>query len=327
MADGRVAVVVRTKNRPVLLNRALENILGQSYQDFSIAVVNDGGDPAPVDALAQGYGHLPAGKLTVIHHPQSKGMEAATNAGIAASASQYVAVHDDDDRWHPDFLLKTVGLLDGKTTAQGVAVRTNVVYEEVRDGAIVETGSFAYWPDLQAITLTDMLRINRIVPISFLYRRSVHEHIGFYNEELDVVGDWEFYLRFLQAYPMELLDDEPLAFWCQRPAASGDMGNSVIAAADEHAKFDSLVRDAFLRREAGRTGVGYLLYLAQLSGQQEEAAAEARVLADRVVSTLEDLNRRIAALEETVVRRTSVFEFVGRPARVAARLWKSRRKD
>jgi glycosyltransferase involved in cell wall biosynthesis len=323
MADGRVTVVVRTKNRPVLLHRALDNILSQSYQDLSVVVVNDGGDPAPVDALAHGYGHLSPGKLTVVHHPTSKGMEAATNAGIRAGRSEFIAVHDDDDRWHQDFLLKTVGLLDGKPTTQGVAVRTNVVYEELRDGTMVETGSFPYWPELQAITLTDMLRINRIVPISFLYRRSVHDHVGFYNEELDVVGDWEFYLRFLQAYPMELLDDEPLAFWCQRPSASGDMGNSVIAAASEHAKFDSLVRDAFLRREAGKTGVGYLLYLAQLSGQQEEAAAEARILADRVVASLDDLSRRISLLEETVIRRTSVLEFVSRPGRVAARLWKS----
>jgi glycosyltransferase involved in cell wall biosynthesis len=314
---GRVSVVVRTKNRPVLLRRALADILGQSYEDTAIVVVNDGGDRAPVEALAaEHHHHLADGRLTVIHHEASLGMEAASNAGVLAGTSEFVAIHDDDDRWHRDFLAKTVGRLNAKPHAHGVAVRTEIAYEEIRGDAIVQTGSMPYHPQLQTITLTDMLRVNLIVPISFLYRRSVHDEIGMYNEELDAVGDWEFYLRFLQAHPMELLDSsEPLAFWCQRPSDRGDMGNSVIASATAHDKFDGLVRDAFLRREAGTVGLGTMLYLARMNEQQQADADAARV-------QVEELNRRIAALEETVIRRTSVGELLRRPTQLTLGLFR-----
>lgn len=319
-AQARVAVVVRTKNRPVLLRRALEDIFGQSFEDVAVVVVNDGGDPVPVNALARTWDHLPAGKLTILHHEASKGMEAASNAGIRATASEFISIHDDDDRWHTDFLKKTVGFLDEAPQAQGVAVRTDIVYEEIRGGVIEQTGSQGFEHELRAITLSDMLRSNRVVPISFLYRRSVLERIGSYNEALDAVGDWEFNLRFLSAFPIELLDGEPLAFWCQRPSQRGDMGNSVIAGADDHQKFDRYVRDVYLREEAGKTGYGTLLYLAQMHGQQEGAIHELRELAERINSSVDELSRRVGSLEETVLNRTSFSDLARRPARLTGRI-------
>ncbi|MCZ9881425.1 glycosyltransferase family 2 protein [Arthrobacter sp. B2a2-09] len=319
-AQARVAVVVRTKNRPVLLRRALADIFDQSFEDVAVVVVNDGGDPVPVDALARTWDHLPAGKLTILHHEASKGMEAASNAGIHATASEFISIHDDDDRWHRDFLKKTVGFLDEAPQAQGVAVRTDIVYEEIRGGVIEQTGSQGFERELRAITLSDMLRSNRVVPISFLYRRAVHERIGGYNEALDAVGDWEFNLRFLSAFPIELLDGEPLAFWCQRPSAQGDLGNSVIAGADDHQKFDRYVRDVYLREEAGKTGYGTLLYLAQMHGQQEGAIHELRELAERINSSVDELGRRMASLEETVLNRTSFSDLARRPGRLTGRI-------
>ena len=39
-------------------------------------------------------------------------MEAASNAGLAATTSKYVAIHDDDDLWAPEFLERTVAALE-----------------------------------------------------------------------------------------------------------------------------------------------------------------------------------------------------------------------
>ena len=58
MPASLVAIVTRTKNRPLLLERALNSVLGQSFADWHQIVVNDGGDPAPVDALAERYREL-----------------------------------------------------------------------------------------------------------------------------------------------------------------------------------------------------------------------------------------------------------------------------
>ena len=49
----RVAVVVRTKDRPYFLRRALADVAAQSFHDAVVIVVNDndGIDGAPTDAL------------------------------------------------------------------------------------------------------------------------------------------------------------------------------------------------------------------------------------------------------------------------------------
>ncbi len=39
-----VSIIVRTKNRPVLLAEALQSIAEQTYPKIEIIVVNDGGD-------------------------------------------------------------------------------------------------------------------------------------------------------------------------------------------------------------------------------------------------------------------------------------------
>ena len=44
MPSPTVAVLVRTKDRPRFLRRALANIAEQTFTDYTVCVINDGGD-------------------------------------------------------------------------------------------------------------------------------------------------------------------------------------------------------------------------------------------------------------------------------------------
>lgn len=263
-----VAIVIRTKNRAVLLERALDDVLAQSFADWRVVVVNDGGDPEPVDALVAAREREFAGRISVIHNRRSVGMEAASNIGLRATDSQFVCVHDDDDLWHPLFLQRTVAYLERPScTDGGVMVRTEIVYESVDLSAdppvIQETGREIFWPDLESITLADLVAINRGVPISFLYRRRVHQVIGEYDETLPAVGDWEFHLRFAQAESIGFIADPPLAYWQQRPKQQGELGNSLHAAAQLHQAYDLVVRERYFQEWTRENGVGLPLYMAR----------------------------------------------------------------
>lgn len=305
--SASVGIVVRTRNRPLFLARALENIFSQNFSDFTVVVVNDGGAPADVEQVVSAVPGEYRERITVLHRPESRGMEAASNAGIRACSSTYIAIHDDDDLWHRDFLKRTVDCLES-TAAAGVMVRTNTRYEQMADGEIREIDSVPFWPDMTQISLGSMLRINQAVPISFLYRRSLHDEVGYYDESLEAVGDWEFHLRVLSRHPLEFLDGEPLAFWCRRPEASGDSANSVNKA-HVHQRFDAQVRDAYLRDDISRHGMGSLLHLTKLLTRQEELLEENR---RRMEEMEHRLNESLLRLEDTVVRRTSLSSSVGR---------------
>ncbi|MET4060357.1 glycosyltransferase involved in cell wall biosynthesis [Arthrobacter sp. UYP6] len=309
-----VAVIVRTKNRPLFLRRALKDVFAQTYSRFRVVIVNDGGDPEDVENL---IAELPLGArqhIDTIHHQQSVGMEAASNAGIRRCDSDYVVIHDDDDLWHPEFLERTVNYLENSSDA-GVVVRTTIRYEEVVGSNIRETGSAPFWEDLREISLGELLRVNRAVPISFLYRRSLHEEVGYYNENLETCGDWDFNLRVLSRHQVGFLGGEPLAFWSQRPAAGGDDANSIFEKAEEHLRFDRRIRDDYLRKDLANGGLGVMLQVSRLMVEQEELLLENRKRMDQMQ---QQLTEALGRLEDTVTRRTSFSSILDRGRTAAA---------
>lgn len=132
MSSPTVAILVRTKDRPRFLSRALENIAQQTFTDYTVCVINDGGDEQATRAVIEAS---PLGLLGSNAQDSSRvqllttvgdNMEAASNAGLAATTSEYVAIHDDDDLWAPEFLERTVaaleesGAIGGGYSARGV---------------------------------------------------------------------------------------------------------------------------------------------------------------------------------------------------------------
>ncbi|WAP51752.1 glycosyltransferase [Arthrobacter sp. ATA002] len=307
-------MIVRTKDRPQFLQRALNNIFSQTYRGIRVVVVNDGGSPERVADVLALFPEASRALVTVVTHEQSRGMEAASNAGIRSCDSEYIAIHDDDDLWHPEFLERTVRYLADSSDA-GVVVRTNIRYEEIDGDEIRETGSVPFWGDMQQISLGEMLQVNRAVPISFLYRRSLHEELGYYDERMDVCGDWEFNIRVLSRQPIGFLDGEVLAFWSQRPAASGADANSIFDKAADHRRFDRYVRDEYLRRDLSNGGLGVLLEVSCMMNEQKELLLENQRRMDAMQAQLTDALQR---LEDTVTRRTSFSGILRRGNTAAA---------
>lgn len=292
---ARVGVVVRTHQRPDFLARALADIASQAYDGWETVVVNDGGDRAPVDAVVRESGVQD--RVRVIHIPSGEGGRCrAANAGIQATGAEFVVLHDDDDRWDPRFLGETVAWLDAHPDDGAVATATAIVYERHDGARWVETSRVPFWEGMARISLSEMLMINRAVPISVVYRRSLHDEVGWYDESLDAVEDWEFYLRVLRRHPIGFIGGAPLAFWSQRPTAKGVDANSMFALESEHARDDLVVRDRALREWIERDGAGPALYLA---GMERRLTRQIEQLRDDVLgkrhpiwATLRRLRRR-----------------------------------
>lgn len=269
--SARVAVITRTKNRIILLKRAIRSVLDQEFQDWIQVIVNDGGDPAEVDALVAAHADEYKGRCLVIHNPQSLGMEAASNVGLKASDSEFVVIHDDDDAWHPSFLLRCVGFFDDNgyyrlnTPMGGVITYSTRVLESIEDGAVKihYTESFNTW--LQAVSLYRLAAGNVFPPISFLFKRQVLHEVGYFREDLPVLGDWDFHLRCAERFEIGLIKEE-LAYYHHRIALTNNVyGNSVIAGDDKHKIYDVLLRNEYLRQDMaqGRVGLGHLTNLSK----------------------------------------------------------------
>ena len=245
----KVAVIMRTKNRPLLLHRALSSVLLQRHQAWRLYLVNDGGDRSEVEEVVANYDKVFADRLTVLHHAESLGMAQATNAALSRVTEDLVVIHDDDDSWHPDFLSITSAFLAQSENHHLVGVITGctLVYEKIERGRTYEL-SRALWPHgRNVVDFRSMLVDNMSPPICLVFRRSVVDSIGGFNGFLPVLGDWEFNVRLLLLGDIGFVD-RPLANYHHRVAGHNSIySNTVVDGNSSHKRQNILLRNSMLR--------------------------------------------------------------------------------
>lgn len=263
----KVSIITRTQNRPLLLRRAIEGILGQTFQDWIMVIVNDGGDPKELNSLVAQYKDSFQNRCLVLHNQESVGMEAASNFGIINSDSEYVVIHDDDDSWHPQFLEKCVSFLEANTfeSIAGVITHTTRILESIHENDIKIERTEPYNTWLAAVTIYRMAASNVFPPISFVYQRRVFDTIGYYREDLPVLGDWEFNLRFMQHYDIALIREQLANYHHRLHMPDGTLSNSVFKDDSKHKFYDVMLRNQLLREDLKNNtlGMGYLVNMTQ----------------------------------------------------------------
>ena len=275
-----------------MLPRALQSVRNQGYPDLVWTIVNDGGDPGPVDAIAQ-KGSMEGLRVHVIHHQASRGMEAASNSGIADTLTDYVVIHDDDDSWEPGFLRAMTQALDtAPDSSAGVVCHSIRIDEAIEGSTVSPKARRPYNPWLKAVYLSEMTEDNPFPPISFLFRRRAWEELGGFDERLPVLGDWEFNLRLLAKWDIEVLPMALANYHHRLPSGSAAYGNSILAGSDRHALWDCRIRNRHLREDlaAGRAGLGSLL----ADGRSRAKLSKRFAFAGRVSSAMEACASRMA---------------------------------
>lgn len=258
----RVAVITRTKDRPLMLPRARLSVEQQTFKDLLWVVVNDAGEQGYVEENARAARQAGM-EVAVIHRDRSEGMEAASNAGIHSVDSEFLVIHDDDDSWEPKFLERCVAFLDQHPAYLGVITHSRAIFERIENQRIVELGRKPYNTYLESIQIAELVQQNSYAPISFLYRRSAYDAAGDYNEKLPPLADWDFNLRILLMGDIGLVP-EMLANYHIREAVSpahSVYGNSITAGVTVHMVRDAEYRNLKLREDlaSGKIGLGFLL--------------------------------------------------------------------
>jgi glycosyltransferase involved in cell wall biosynthesis len=267
MNQARVAVITRTKNRAILLKRAIRSVLDQTYEDWTHVIVNDGGDLEEVHRVLAPTLDEYKGRVTVINNPASVGMEAASNIGIRACSSEFIVIHDDDDSWEREFLAHCVEFMDSTNKPQldysygGVVTHSLRIIEEIDGQEVRQVAAEPFNEWMSSVSLYRLAAGNTFAPISFLFRRDAWEQVGCFREALPVLGDWDFHLRVCARYEIGLIPKLLANYHHRTSIMSGDYGNTVFAADAKHRAYESLYRNELLRRdlESGRAGLGFLV--------------------------------------------------------------------
>jgi len=189
-----VSVIIPSFNRAHMLGDAVRSVLGQSFSDFELIVVDDGStDDTP------GVLNCWAGRLKVIK-TRRRGVSASRNLGAERACGRWLAFLDSDDLWlpeklelqlqahhrQPDFLISHT---DEFWVRKGV--RVNPMKKHAKRGGWI----FEY-----------SLPMCRISPSSVLIDRELFSRIGGFDEHYRVCEDYELWLRITARHPVLYLD-------------------------------------------------------------------------------------------------------------------------
>lgn len=302
----RVSIIMRTKNRPLFLQRALASVGGQSFTDYLLVIVNDAGKRAPIDELVSQQNDEFRSRIRVVHNDSSKGREAALEAGFDAADLEFFAVHDDDDTWGPTFLEKTVAALDADPELGGIAVRCALVTEHIESGVLVEDDHGIVAPERLSWTLIDTMVSNFVPPIAQVFRRAAADEVGHWDGSIETQADWDFNLRMMLRHKVGFIDGEPLAFWHLRVASEGDEGNSVYVDAARHRRDNMAIREKHLTKLVsgvdGDKEFARLLVLAEYTRRLEKRVDMAREELADMSASVTRLHDRIGVIEPKLDR-------------------------
>lgn len=185
--DIEVSVVVRTKNRPVLLEKALNSLANQTYKNFEVVLINDGG--SDIYELIRKYNNLLL--INYIHNETSRGRSAAANIGIDLSQGNQITFLDDDDivyPWHLETLIQAANRFSSGFVYSNYN-RSLILTENTSNPDIIKGGLVWEYNELE-------LLINNYLPIhTWLVSKECVQQVGKFDENLDRLEDYDFLLR------------------------------------------------------------------------------------------------------------------------------------
>ena len=118
-----ISVVVPIYNVEPYLRRCVDSLLGQTYRDFELILVDDG-SPDDCGRICDEYAAHDS-RVQVVHKPNG-GLSDARNAGLAIARSEYIAFVDSDDWVAEDYLARLLDTLmeTGADICECEALRT-----------------------------------------------------------------------------------------------------------------------------------------------------------------------------------------------------------
>lgn len=190
-----ISIIVRTyAGRDLLLRQCLQSILNQTYENFEVLVVEDGGDSTRQlvsEFCSSRFRHIACEKLGRCH---------TGNIGLSNSTGQYLMFLDDDDFLYCDHLESLLSALlsnPSSKAAYGNAFEMKSTLIKNSQGAVV--GISATQPPIifdLAFSHTEILFRNLMPIQAVLFHRSLYDTAGGFEVHLDNLEDWNLWTKY-----------------------------------------------------------------------------------------------------------------------------------
>lgn len=203
-----VSVIIPVFNSEETLRATLDSVIAQTYKNIEIILIDDGSTDSSEEIIrkVKGLNIYPI----LYFYQENKGVSAARNAGIKKATGKYIAFLDSDDLWVPEKIQTQVGLIEKNPTIDLLA--TNKEKDTFKKFLWTEI------KELMPISLNLMLYKNFLLTSTTMFKRSLVEDIGYFDEQMNYSEDMDYFCRFAEYHNCFLYNKSMVSAWNDKPA-------------------------------------------------------------------------------------------------------------
>jgi glycosyltransferase involved in cell wall biosynthesis len=202
----RLSVLLPVYNAAESVTRAVESILGQSFVDFEVIIIDDGSTDGSDEILRQFQD-----SRVRLSSRENRGLAESLNEGLRSARGELVARQDADDISERNRFQRQIDYLD-RHPSVGL-VGTNYVLVDEYGTEVLTTNLFTHPDDLKVAQVLS----NQFCHGSVMFRRSVIAEVGAYDPDVGHVEDYDLFARMSHATEVANLP-EPLYRWRRNPS-------------------------------------------------------------------------------------------------------------
>ncbi len=180
-----------------MLPYAVNSVLTQTYTNFELIICDDGSKDDTPTVVNQWNDP----RIRYIRHPQNIGRSKNMRSGFDAAGGDYFIKFDDDDALTPEFLEKTVAVLEAEPTVDFVCTNHWVINQngERNESATIENSVKWKKDKLKEGIIPELIKqtfeYQSLQVGSTLFRRSCLEEVNYMRPEADGCEDYDLLVR------------------------------------------------------------------------------------------------------------------------------------
>lgn len=224
---GLVSVILPTYNRAQTLARAMRSVLGQTYGNLELIVVDDGSTDNTPELIKQ----FDDPRIRYVPFEKNRGASAARNEGLRLARGEFIAFQDSDDEWMMDKLAVQIATARELKADRVAVFHMKVVYGR-DENRVYGDGRICCVPILpDTYSTSDFIKIthqqNLMSPQTLLFSRSCLREIGEFDPLLKNSVDWDFSIRLVYNCEVAFVN-EPLVMTYIQPDSISIIKKSMV---------------------------------------------------------------------------------------------------
>lgn len=191
------SVITPTFNRPQLLQRAINSVVKQEFNDLEFIVINDGSSMIYDEAITRS-----ASISKYIYSKKTLGVAHSRNIGILEANGEWVVFLDDDDELAPGYLHHLKEYIDDYVDKPAFIWAAIETHEYDENGKLLNTNKIDHFDTSGNKNALFESAIEVGTSYGFAVNRRVFARTGIFDASYPVGEDTELIIRLL-SYPIE----------------------------------------------------------------------------------------------------------------------------